>query len=81
MQISLSLGGDDEQENRENPPEKEKEKKTDVGCEFEPVAPTLLKNPLDARWGLLPTLRWVDSCLNQPLITYKPVEGSRHQEN
>jgi hypothetical protein len=26
--------------------------------EFELVGPTLLKNPLDTKWGLLPTLRW-----------------------
>ena len=31
--------------------------------EFEPVDPNLLKNPLDARWGLLPTLQWVGSWL------------------
>ena len=27
--------------------------------EFEPVGPTLLKNPLGAGWGLLPTLQWM----------------------
>jgi hypothetical protein len=25
---------------------------------FSPIGPTLLKNPLDAGWGLLPTLPW-----------------------
>ena len=27
--------------------------------EFEPIDPTMLKNPLDARWRLLPILQWV----------------------
>ena len=31
--------------------------------EFEPIGPTMLKNPLDAGWGLLPTLWWVSSRL------------------
>ena len=31
--------------------------------EFEPIGPTLLKNPLDAGWGWLSTLRWVGSWL------------------
>ena len=31
--------------------------------EFEPVRPTLLKDPLGAGWALLPTLRWVGSWL------------------
>jgi hypothetical protein len=31
--------------------------------EFEPIAPTLLKNPFVAGWGLLPTLRWAGSYL------------------
>ena len=30
---------------------------------FEPVGPTLLKNPLAAWRGLLPTLRWLGSWL------------------
>ena len=30
---------------------------------FEPVGLTLLKNPLGARWALLPSLGWVDSWL------------------
>ena len=34
-----------------------------IQYEFEPVGPTLLKNPLGARWGLLLTLRWVGSWL------------------
>ena len=34
-----------------------------IWCEFEPVGPTLFKNPLGAGWGLLPTLRWVGSWL------------------
>ena len=29
--------------------------------EFESVGPTLLKNPLGAGWGILPTLQWVGS--------------------
>ena len=41
-----------------------KEKKNQfwaIQQEFEYVGPTLLKNPLGAVWGLLPTLRWVSS--------------------
>ena len=34
-----------------------------IQCEFEPIGPTMLKNPLDARWELLPTLQWMGSCL------------------
>ena len=37
--------------------------------DFESVGPTLFKNPLDARWGLLPTLRWVGSWLPTYLAT------------
>ena len=43
-----------------------KEKKNQrrpIRREFEPVCPTMLKKMLDAVWGLLPTLRWVNSCL------------------
>jgi hypothetical protein len=43
--------------------------------EFEHVGPTLLINPLDARWGLLPTLQWVGSWL----LTYS-VSFSRQVE-
>ena len=31
--------------------------------EFEPVGASMLKNLLGTGWGLLPTLRWVGSCL------------------
>ena len=31
--------------------------------EFEPVGPTMLKNPLITEWYLLPTLRWMGSWL------------------
>ena len=31
--------------------------------EFEHVGPTLLKNPLGAGWGVVPTLRGVGYCL------------------
>jgi len=46
-------------------------------CEIEPIDPTLLKNPLDASWGLLPTLRWVDviqyklQLIHKPLVEHK----------
>ena len=43
--------------------------------EFEPVGPTLLKKPLDAWWGLLPTLRWVGSCLSTALNNQLMKEG------
>jgi hypothetical protein len=38
--------------------------------EFEPVGLTLLKNPLNARWGLLLTLRRMGSWLPTYLPTY-----------
>ena len=34
-----------------------------IGCESELVGLALFKNALGAGWGLLPTLRWVDSWL------------------
>ena len=37
--------------------------------EFEPVGPTLLKSPLRAGWGLLPTLQWAGSWLPTNLVT------------
>ena len=47
--------------------------------EFELVGPILLKNPLDARWGLLPTLRWVGSWLLTYLISFfRQVERKFH---
>ena len=30
-----------------------------IGHVFEPIGPTLLKDPLGAGWGFLPTLWWV----------------------
>jgi hypothetical protein len=49
---------------------------TNVGqsdVEFEPVGlPTLLKNPLGARWSLLPTLQWVGSWLPTYLASFSP---------
>ena len=38
--------------------------------DFEPIDPTLLKNPLGAGWGLLPTLRWVGSWLPTYLASF-----------
>jgi hypothetical protein len=38
--------------------------------EFEPIGSTLLKNPLDARCGLLPNLRWVGSWLPTYLASF-----------
>ena len=40
--------------------------------EFEPVGPTVLENPLGARWGLLPTLQWVGSWLPTYLPSFFP---------
>ena len=49
------------------PPVKRREEKRNqrrtIWCEFEPIGLTLLKNPLSAGWGLLPTFKWVGSCL------------------
>jgi hypothetical protein len=39
--------------------EEKKNQRRAIRCEFEHVGPTMFKNPLDAGWGLLPTLRWV----------------------
>jgi hypothetical protein len=38
---------------------KKKKKRWAIQREFEHVGSPLFKNPLDARWGLLPTLWWV----------------------
>jgi hypothetical protein len=51
-------------------------------CESKPVDPTLLNNPLDAGWGLLPTLWWVDSWLPTYLASFfHQVERRFHNEN
>ena len=41
------------------PIEKKENQCLAIQPEFEPVGCTMLKNPLVAGWGLLPTLRWV----------------------
>ena len=38
--------------------------------EFEPVGPTLLKNPLGGEWGLLFTWPWVGSWLPTYLASF-----------
>ena len=43
-----------------------------IQLEFQPVGFTLLKNPLDAMWGLLPTLWWVGSWLPTYLVSFFP---------
>ena len=40
----------------------ENKRKKAIRRKFEHVGPTLLKNPLDAMWGLLLALQWVGSC-------------------
>ena len=42
--------------------------------EFELVGPTMFKNYLGARWGLLPTLQWVGSWLPTYLASSSPVK-------
>ena len=42
----------------------------EIQLEFEPIGPTMVKNPLAARWGLLPTLWLVDSWLPTYLASF-----------
>ena len=45
-----------------------------IQSDFEPVGPTLRKNPLGVGWGLLPTLRWVGSWLPSYPTSFFPVK-------
>ena len=50
--------------------------------EFQPVGPTLLKDPLGACWGLLPSWRWVASWLPTNLDDFfRQVERRFHNGN